>query len=110
MLCCVLIAEPLTAIESAMITRLTNLLKRYLNPSSWLLASGLKCPVCKQRTLEFVSGLAFTDPNPTPSYWQCSDCGARLKQLFNGPWEDASGREDDLYYRPSYVGHKDYRD
>lgn len=89
---------------------LKNLMGRFLQ-KVWLARCAPKCLVCKHHSLEFVSGgaLLHTYPKPTPNYYQCRNCGARAKSFGHTHFEDASGRDDVLYYNPRYVGHKDYQ-
>ena len=57
-----------------------------------------RCLLCKTRAVKtWWAGRA--SPKPMPSYHRCERCGARLKRLLDGPWEDASALEYDRYYQ-----------
>jgi hypothetical protein len=57
-----------------------------------------RCLLCKARAVKtWWAGRGA--PKPLPSYHRCERCGARLKRLFDGAWEDASALEFDRYYR-----------
>jgi hypothetical protein len=57
-----------------------------------------RCLLCKARAVKtWWAGRAA--PKPMPSYHRCERCGARLRRLVDGPWEDASALEFDRFYR-----------
>jgi len=58
---------------------------------------GRRCPRCRQRTLELIWWLE-SHPTPSPAYFECASCHARLSHVRPGPWEDASDPTFDKYY------------
>ena len=52
-----------------------------------------QCPRCGRATLNH-GRWEKTNP-PSPNFARCENCGARLKRMFSGPWEDLLGAEDE---------------
>jgi hypothetical protein len=52
---------------------------------------GIPCPGCSRWTLLRLARAR--------RYYCCSHCGGRYKRFFFGPWQDASGPDDDPIYR-----------
>jgi hypothetical protein len=69
-----------------------------LGGSVWLLVRPDRCPRCRERAIHCWYS-ARGDPRPTPWFYRCERCGARLRRILTGRWEDASALEYDVYYR-----------
>jgi hypothetical protein len=54
---------------------------------------GIQCPRCSRLTIRRLARHR--------GYYQCVNCGLRVKRYGLGPWYDASGADDDSKYRSS---------
>jgi hypothetical protein len=75
------------------------LLALVLAVGAWADRRPERCPTCHARAVRLWSEVFESYPHPTPSFYRCERCGARLMRLFRGPWEDASAPEHDPEYK-----------
>lgn len=64
---------------------------------------GWRCPQCRKRTLELIWWLE-SYPAPTPAYFECTACNARVSHVRPDGWRDAGDADFDKYYDGSTPG------